>query len=51
MIVVPDHNDERAQLASVSQPLIYPYWRQSWTAKDRLGHADLASRAPFLKNG
>jgi hypothetical protein len=34
----------------VSQPpLIYPYWHQSWTAKDRLGDADLALHAPFMK--
>jgi aryl-alcohol dehydrogenase-like predicted oxidoreductase len=42
--------DERARLDKVSQPpLIYPYWHQSWTAKDRLGHADLALHAPFMK--
>jgi hypothetical protein len=41
--------DERARLDKVSQPpLIYPYWHQSWTAKDRLGHADLALHAPYL---
>ena len=29
-------DDERARLDKVSQPpLIYPYWHQSWTAKDR----------------
>ena len=43
-------DDERARLDKVSQPpLIYPYWHQSWTAKDRLGHADLALHAPFMK--
>ena len=44
-------DDERARLDKVSQPpLIYPYWHQSWTAKDRTpGHADLALHAPFLK--
>ena len=43
-------DDERARLDKVSQPpLIYPYWHQSWTAKDRLGHADLALHAPYLK--
>ncbi len=43
-------DDERSRLDKVSQPpLIYPYWHQSWTAKDRLGHADLALHAPFLK--
>jgi aryl-alcohol dehydrogenase-like predicted oxidoreductase len=41
--------DERSRLDKVSQPpLIYPYWHQSWTAKDRLGPADLALHAPFL---
>jgi aryl-alcohol dehydrogenase-like predicted oxidoreductase len=43
-------DDERARLDKVSQPpLIYPYWHQSWTAKDRFGPADLALHAPFLK--
>jgi aryl-alcohol dehydrogenase-like predicted oxidoreductase len=43
-------DDERGRLDKASQPpLIYPYWHQSWTAKDRLGHADLALHAPFMK--
>ncbi len=43
-------DDERSRLDKVSQPpLIYPYWHQSWTAKDRLGPADLALHAPYLK--
>jgi aryl-alcohol dehydrogenase-like predicted oxidoreductase len=43
-------DDERLRLDKVSQPpLIYPYWHQSWTAKDRLGPADLALHAPYLK--
>ena len=42
--------DDHARLDKVSQPpLIYPYWHQSWTAKDRLGHADLALHAGYLK--
>ncbi len=42
--------DERARLDKASlPPLIYPYWHQSRAAKDRLGHADLALHAPFLK--
>jgi aryl-alcohol dehydrogenase-like predicted oxidoreductase len=42
--------DERARLDQVSlPPLIYPYWHQSWTAKDRFGPADLALHAPHLK--
>jgi aryl-alcohol dehydrogenase-like predicted oxidoreductase len=40
---------ERASLDEVSQPpLLYPYWHQSWTAKDRFGAADLALHASFL---
>ena len=42
-------DEERARLDKVSQPpLIYPYWHQSWTAKDRLSAADLALHAPFM---
>jgi len=42
--------EERAALDKVSQPtLLYPYWHQSWTANDRLGPADLALHAPYLK--
>ena len=42
--------DERARLDQVSlPPLIYPYWHQSWTAKDRFGPADLALHAPHLE--
>ena len=41
--------EERARLDKVSQPtLLYPYWHQSWTAKDRFGPADLALHAPYL---
>ena len=41
--------DERARLDKVSQPpLLYPYWHQAWTAKDRLSAADLALLAPYL---
>jgi aryl-alcohol dehydrogenase-like predicted oxidoreductase len=41
--------EERARLDKVSQPpLNYPYWHQSWTAKDRLGAADMALHAPYL---
>ena len=43
-------DDERARLDKVSlPPLIYPYWHQSWTAKDRFGPADLALHAAHLK--
>lgn len=42
--------EERARLDQVSQPpLIYPYWHQALTAKDRLGAADLALLAPYLQ--
>ena len=41
--------EERARLDEVSQPpLLYPYWHQVWTAKDRLSAADLAFLAPYL---
>jgi len=40
--------EERLQLDEVSAPpLIYPYWHQAATARDRLGAADLALLAPF----
>ena len=42
--------DERARLDKASlPPLIYPYWHQSWTAKDRFGPADFALHAGYLK--
>ncbi|HLH47798.1 MAG TPA: aldo/keto reductase, partial [Roseiarcus sp.] len=42
--------DERKRLDDVSRPpLLYPYWHQSWTAKDRLGPADLALHAEYLE--
>lgn len=42
--------EERGRLDKVSQPpLLYPYWHQAWTAKDRLGAADLALLAPYLE--
>jgi aryl-alcohol dehydrogenase-like predicted oxidoreductase len=41
--------DERARLDKVSAPpLLYPYWHQASTAKDRLGPADLAFLGPYL---
>jgi aryl-alcohol dehydrogenase-like predicted oxidoreductase len=40
---------ERTQLDKVSAPpLIYPYWHQAWTAKDRLSAADLAILGPHV---
>jgi aryl-alcohol dehydrogenase-like predicted oxidoreductase len=43
-------DDERSRLDKASQPpLIYPYWHQSRSAKDRFGPADLALHAPYLK--
>ncbi len=42
--------EERARLDKVSQPtLLYPYWHQALAASDRLGAADLALLAPYLK--
>lgn len=41
--------EERAKLDAISQPpLLYPYWHQAWTAKDRLSPADLAFLAPYI---
>jgi aryl-alcohol dehydrogenase-like predicted oxidoreductase len=43
-------DDERAQLDKVSAPpLIYPYWHQAKTARDRLSPADLTLLAPHLQ--
>jgi len=40
---------ERARLDAVSQPvLLYPYWHQAKTAKERLSKADLALLAPYI---
>jgi len=42
-------DDERAQLDAVSAPpLLYPYWHQAKTARDRLSPADLTLLAPHL---
>ena len=42
--------DERAQLDKASAPpLIYPYWHQAKTARDRLSPADLTLLAPHLQ--
>jgi aryl-alcohol dehydrogenase-like predicted oxidoreductase len=41
--------DDIARLDKVSEPtLIYPYWHQSYTAKDRLGAADELLLKPYL---
>ena len=41
--------EEMARLEAVSRPpLLYPYWHQAWTAKDRLSAPDLALLQPFL---
>jgi aryl-alcohol dehydrogenase-like predicted oxidoreductase len=43
-------DDERAQLDAVSAPpLLYPYWHQAKTARDRLSPADLTLLGPHLK--
>lgn len=40
--------EERGRLDAVSQPpLLYPYWHQLNTAKDRLGPADWSLLAPY----
>jgi aryl-alcohol dehydrogenase-like predicted oxidoreductase len=42
-------DEERELLDAVSlPPVIYPYWHQLWTAKDRLGEADLSLLGPHL---
>ena len=41
--------EELARLDKVSRPkLLYPYWHQAWTAKDRLSPADLSLLGPHL---
>jgi diketogulonate reductase-like aldo/keto reductase len=43
------NDDERARLDKVSAPpLIYPYWHQAKTARDRLSPADLTLLGPHL---
>jgi aryl-alcohol dehydrogenase-like predicted oxidoreductase len=43
-------DDERSQLdAASAPPLLYPYWHQAKTARDRLSPADLTLLAPHLK--
>jgi aryl-alcohol dehydrogenase-like predicted oxidoreductase len=42
-------HEERSRLDTVSAPpMIYPYWHQMRTAKDRLGPADLSLLGPYL---
>lgn len=42
--------EDVAKLDKVSQPpLIYPYWHQSFTARDRLGDADLALHKAYME--
>lgn len=42
--------EERDKLDAVSAPtLLYPYWHQASTARDRLGEADLALLEPFVR--
>ncbi len=43
--------EERARLERATRPpLIYPYWHQSWYAKDRLSQADLSLIGPHLQD-
>ncbi|MEY9326488.1 aldo/keto reductase [Sinorhizobium fredii] len=45
-------DEERELLDAVSlPPVIYPYWHQLWTAKDRLGAADLSLLGPHISAG
>ena len=51
--VTPHHlvltDEERSKLDKASQPpLLYPYWHQALTAKDRLAAANLAFLAPYI---
>jgi aryl-alcohol dehydrogenase-like predicted oxidoreductase len=42
--------EERSRLDDVSAvPLIYPYWHQAKTARDRLSAADLTLLGPYLR--
>ena len=42
-------DDERRRLDEVSAPpLLYPYWHQAKTARDRLSPADLTLLGPHL---
>jgi aryl-alcohol dehydrogenase-like predicted oxidoreductase len=42
-------DEELARLEEVSRPpLLYPYWHQAWTAKDRLSAMDLTLLAPHV---
>ena len=42
-------DEERARLdAASAPPLIYPYWHQAKTARDRLSPADLTLLGPYL---
>lgn len=43
-------DDERRRLDAASRPpLLYPYWHQAKTARDRLSAADLSLLAPFVE--
>jgi aryl-alcohol dehydrogenase-like predicted oxidoreductase len=42
--------EELARLDKVSRPpLLYPYWHQAWSAKDRLSASDLSLLGPHLE--
>lgn len=42
--------DEERELLDADSlpPVLYPYWHQLWTAKDRLGEADLSLLGPHI---
>ena len=46
-LVLSDADMDKLNKVSLP-PLLYPYWHQAQTARDRLGAADLSLLAPFL---
>jgi aryl-alcohol dehydrogenase-like predicted oxidoreductase len=46
-LVLSEEEQGRLEIAT-RPPLIYPYWHQSWYAKDRLSEADLSLIGPHL---
>jgi aryl-alcohol dehydrogenase-like predicted oxidoreductase len=48
-LVLSDDEHDRLERAT-RPPLIYPYWHQSWYAKDRLSEADLSLIGPHLRD-
>ena len=43
-------SEEQARLDKISAPrLLYPYWHQAKTAKERLSRADLSLLGPYIQ--